>query len=77
MSESIRDQTEDTHVYFTLLSHGRLAVEVTHLFGNASASSMNFKQGDQGFSCTNKRKQAPCWDDVFELLCLWFGTCME
>lgn len=72
MSENTTGQAKDTHVYFTWLSHGCLAAKVLHLFGNASASSMPFKQG---FSCTNKRKQVPCWNN--ELPCLWSDTCVE
>lgn len=71
---SITGQTKDTHVYFTRLSHGRLSLiclvtQVHHQCLSTEAAGC--------FSCTNKGKQAPCRDNVFELPCLWSDTCME
>lgn len=76
MRESILSEAKDTHVCFSRVSHGHVATG-PHLFGNASASSVPFNQGERAFSCTNKRKQAPCWDNVFEVPCLWSDTCIE
>lgn len=76
MRESILSEAKDTHVCCSRVSHGHVAAH-PHLFGNASASSVPFNQGEQAFSCTNKRKQAVHAGIMFEVPCLWSDTCIE
>lgn len=70
MRESILSKAKDTHVCCSRVSHGHVAAH-PHLFGNASASSVPFNQGEQAFSCTNKRKQAV----HAGIMCLRYHVC--